>query len=161
MADRDLTRFLPAIVLLSLVGLVIGLQIPVNDTHAEDTIDENNVLVRNAAGPLRFGANSHVETIPLDSHVETIPLDSHVETIPLDSHVETIPLDSHDETIPLDSHDETIPLDSHDETIPLDSHDEMSPAQRMILDRMNDLEKNQESLQKDLRDLINKLKDEP
>ena len=143
MADRDLTRFLPAIVLLSLVGLVIGLQIPVNDTHAEDTIDENNVLVRNAAGPLRFGANSHVETIPLDSHVETMPLDSH------------------DETIPLDSHDETIPLDSHDETIPLDSHDEMSPAQRMILDRMNDLEKNQESLQKDLRDLINKLKDEP
>ena len=125
MADRDLTRFLPAIVLLSLVGLIMGLQIPVNDTHAEDTIDENNALIRNAAGPLRFGANSHVETIPSDSHVETIPSDSHVETIPSDS------------------------------------HDEMSPAQRMILDGMNDLEKNQENLQKDLRDLINKLNNEP
>ncbi len=132
MADRDLTRFLPAIVLLSLVGLIIGLQIPVEDTHAEDVRDENDVVFRNAAGPLRFGENSHVQTTPLDSH---------------------------DETTPLDSHDETTPLDSHDETTPLDSHDEISPSQKMILDRMDDLEKNQENLQKILKDLIEKLKD--
>ncbi len=37
---------------------------------------------------------------------------------------------------------------------------EISHAQRIILDRMNDLEKNQEKLQKDLGDLIDKLKDE-
>jgi len=36
---------------------------------------------------------------------------------------------------------------------------EISHAQRLILDRMNDLEKNQEKLQKDLRDLVDKLKD--
>ena len=35
----------------------------------------------------------------------------------------------------------------------------ISHAQRLILDRMDDLEKNQEKLQKDLRDLIEKLKD--
>jgi len=36
---------------------------------------------------------------------------------------------------------------------------EISHAQRLILDRMDDLEKNQEKLQKDLRDLVEKLKD--
>jgi voltage-gated potassium channel len=35
---------------------------------------------------------------------------------------------------------------------------EISHAQKLILDRMDDLEKNQEKLQKDLRDLIEKLK---
>jgi len=35
---------------------------------------------------------------------------------------------------------------------------EISHAQRLILDRIDDLEKNQEKLQKDLRDLIEKLK---
>ena len=35
---------------------------------------------------------------------------------------------------------------------------EISHAQKLILDRMDDLEKNQENLQKDLRDLIEKLK---
>jgi len=35
---------------------------------------------------------------------------------------------------------------------------DISHAQRLILDRMNDLEKNQEKLQKDLRDLIDELK---
>jgi hypothetical protein len=34
-----------------------------------------------------------------------------------------------------------------------------SIAQRLILGRMDDLEKNQEKLQKDLRDLIDELKD--
>ncbi len=34
----------------------------------------------------------------------------------------------------------------------------ISHAQRLILDRLNDLEKNQEKLQKDLRDLIDKIK---
>ena len=37
---------------------------------------------------------------------------------------------------------------------------EISHAQKLILDRMDDLEKNQEKLQKDLRELIDKLKDE-
>jgi len=37
---------------------------------------------------------------------------------------------------------------------------EISHAQRLILDRMDDLEKNQEKLQKDLRELIDKLKNE-
>jgi len=36
---------------------------------------------------------------------------------------------------------------------------DISHAQQLILDRMNDLEKNQEKLQKDLRDLVDKLKD--
>jgi voltage-gated potassium channel len=36
---------------------------------------------------------------------------------------------------------------------------EISHAQKLILDRMNDLEKNQKELQKDLRDLIDKLED--
>ena len=36
---------------------------------------------------------------------------------------------------------------------------EMSHAQKLILDRMDDLEKNQEKLQKDLSDLINNIKD--
>jgi len=36
----------------------------------------------------------------------------------------------------------------------------ISHAQRLILDRMDDLEKNQEKLQKDLKELIDKLKDE-
>jgi voltage-gated potassium channel len=36
---------------------------------------------------------------------------------------------------------------------------EMSHAQKLILDRMDDLEKNQEELQKDLSDLINNIKD--
>ena len=35
---------------------------------------------------------------------------------------------------------------------------EISHAQRLILDRMDDLEKNQEKLQKDLRDLIDEIK---
>jgi voltage-gated potassium channel len=35
---------------------------------------------------------------------------------------------------------------------------EISHAQKLILDRMDDLEKNQEKLQKDLRDLIDELK---
>ncbi len=39
------------------------------------------------------------------------------------------------------------------------SEDEISHVQKIILDRINDLEKNQEKLQKDLRDLIEKLKD--
>ena len=34
----------------------------------------------------------------------------------------------------------------------------ISHAQRLILDRIDDLEKNQEKLQKDLRDLVDKLK---
>ena len=34
---------------------------------------------------------------------------------------------------------------------------EISHAQKLILDRMNDLEKNQKELQKDLRDIIEKL----
>ncbi len=38
---------------------------------------------------------------------------------------------------------------------------EISHAQKLILDRMNDLEKNQEKLQKDLRELIDKLKGNP
>jgi len=37
---------------------------------------------------------------------------------------------------------------------------EISHAQRLILDRMDDLEKNQEKLQKDLKEIIDKLKDE-
>ena len=36
---------------------------------------------------------------------------------------------------------------------------EISHAQKLILDRMDDLEKNQEKLQKDLKELIDKLKD--
>ena len=36
---------------------------------------------------------------------------------------------------------------------------EISHAQNLILERMNDLEKNQENLQKDLKELIEKLKD--
>lgn len=36
---------------------------------------------------------------------------------------------------------------------------EMSHAQKLILDRMDDLEQNQEKLQKDLSDLINNIKD--
>jgi len=36
---------------------------------------------------------------------------------------------------------------------------EISHAQKLILDRMNDLEKNQKRLQRDLRDLIEKIKD--
>ena len=36
---------------------------------------------------------------------------------------------------------------------------EISHAQKLILDRMDDLEKNQEKLQKDLRELIDKLKE--
>ena len=36
---------------------------------------------------------------------------------------------------------------------------EISHAQKLILERMNDLEKNQENLQKDLKDLIEKLKE--
>ncbi len=35
---------------------------------------------------------------------------------------------------------------------------EISHAQRLILDRMDDLEKNQEKLQKDLRELVDQLK---
>ena len=35
---------------------------------------------------------------------------------------------------------------------------EISHAQKLILDRMNDLEKNQEKLQKDLKDLVDYLK---
>jgi hypothetical protein len=35
---------------------------------------------------------------------------------------------------------------------------EVSHAQKLILDRMDDLEKNQEKLQKDLRELIDELK---
>jgi len=35
---------------------------------------------------------------------------------------------------------------------------EISHAQKLILDRMNDLEKNQKELQKDLKDLIDELK---
>jgi voltage-gated potassium channel len=35
---------------------------------------------------------------------------------------------------------------------------EISHAQKLILDRMDDLEKNQEKLQKDLRDLIDEIK---
>ena len=37
------------------------------------------------------------------------------------------------------------------------NEEEISHAQKLILDRMDDLEKNQENLQKDLRDLIEKL----
>ncbi len=37
---------------------------------------------------------------------------------------------------------------------------EISHAQRLILDRMDDLEKNQEKLQKDLKEIIDKLKGE-
>ncbi len=37
---------------------------------------------------------------------------------------------------------------------------EISHAQKLILDRMDDLEKNQEKLQKDLRELIDKLKND-
>ena len=37
---------------------------------------------------------------------------------------------------------------------------DISHAQQLILDRMNDLEKNQEKLQKDLKDLIEKLSEE-
>ena len=37
--------------------------------------------------------------------------------------------------------------------------EEISHAQKLILQRMDDLEKNQENLQKDLRDLIETLKD--
>jgi voltage-gated potassium channel len=36
---------------------------------------------------------------------------------------------------------------------------EISHAQKLILDRMNDLEKNQEKLQKELRDLVDELKE--
>jgi len=36
---------------------------------------------------------------------------------------------------------------------------EISHAQRLILDRMDDLEKNQERLQKDLKEIIDKLKE--
>jgi len=36
---------------------------------------------------------------------------------------------------------------------------DISHAQKLILDRMDDLEKNQEKLQKDLRELIDKLED--
>ena len=36
---------------------------------------------------------------------------------------------------------------------------EISHAQKLILDRLDDLEKNQEKLQKDLRELIDKLKE--
>jgi hypothetical protein len=35
---------------------------------------------------------------------------------------------------------------------------EISHAQKLILDRMNDLEKNQEKLQKELKDLVDNLK---
>ena len=35
---------------------------------------------------------------------------------------------------------------------------EISHAQRLILDRIDDLEKNQEKLQKELKDLVDKLK---
>ncbi len=38
---------------------------------------------------------------------------------------------------------------------------EISHAQRLILDRMDDLEKNQEKSQKDLRDLVDELKRNP
>ena len=38
---------------------------------------------------------------------------------------------------------------------------EISHAQRLILDRMDDLEKNQEKLQKDLRELVDQLKGNP
>ncbi len=38
---------------------------------------------------------------------------------------------------------------------------EISHAQKLILDRMDDLEKNQEKLQKDLRDLVDELKGNP
>jgi voltage-gated potassium channel len=38
---------------------------------------------------------------------------------------------------------------------------EISHAQKLILDRMNDLEKNQEKLQKDLRELVDQLKGNP
>ncbi len=38
---------------------------------------------------------------------------------------------------------------------------EISHSQKLILDRMDDLEKNQEKLQKDLRELIDKLKGNP
>ena len=37
---------------------------------------------------------------------------------------------------------------------------EISHAQKLILDRMDDLEKNQEKLQKELKELIDELKDE-
>jgi len=37
---------------------------------------------------------------------------------------------------------------------------EISHAQRLILDRMDDLEKNQEKLQKDLKEIIDKLKED-
>ncbi len=37
---------------------------------------------------------------------------------------------------------------------------EISHAQKLILDRMDDLEQNQEKLQKDLKELIDKLRDE-
>ncbi len=40
------------------------------------------------------------------------------------------------------------------------NEEEISHAQKLILERMNDLEKNQEKLQKDLGDLIKKLKEE-
>jgi voltage-gated potassium channel len=36
----------------------------------------------------------------------------------------------------------------------------ISHAQKLILDRMNDLEKNQKELQKDLKDLVHELKEE-
>ena len=36
---------------------------------------------------------------------------------------------------------------------------EISHAQKLILDRMNDLEKNQKELQKDLKDLVDELKE--
>ena len=38
---------------------------------------------------------------------------------------------------------------------------EISHAQKLILDRMDDLEKNQEKLQKDLRELVDQLKGNP
>jgi len=38
---------------------------------------------------------------------------------------------------------------------------EISHAQKLILDRMDDLEKNQEKLQKDLRELVDELKGNP
>ncbi len=38
---------------------------------------------------------------------------------------------------------------------------DISHAQKLILDRMDDLEKNQEKLQKDLRDLVDELKGNP
>ena len=39
------------------------------------------------------------------------------------------------------------------------NENKISHAQKLILDRMNDLEKNQEKLQKDLTGLIEKLKE--